>query len=91
MSLADVSPGQNAVIQAVGGQRAFRRRLLELGLLPGTAVTLVRVAPLRDPVELLVRGTSLSIRRAEAACIEVAQLTSAASEPLASGAARGPG
>lgn len=91
MSLADVRPGQSAVIQAVGGQRAFRRRLLELGLLPGTAVTLLRVAPLRDPVELLVRGTSLSIRRAEAACIEVAPLSGVSSEPGASGAARGPG
>lgn len=72
MSLADLRPGESAVIREVGGQRAFRRRLLELGFLPGTTVTLLRVAPLRDPIELLVRGGSLSIRRAEASCIDVA-------------------
>lgn len=63
-----------ARIESIGGERSFRRRLLELGLLPGTEVTLLRVAPLGDPLELSLRGTRLSIRRREAAEITVAPL-----------------
>lgn len=58
-------------VTAVRGPRAFRRRLLELGLLPGTLIRKEKVAPLGDPIELSVRGTRLSIRRAEARGIEV--------------------
>lgn len=63
--------GTDVHIVAVRGPRAFRRRLLELGLLPGTPVRKEKVAPLGDPIELSVRGTRLSIRRAEARGIEV--------------------
>ena len=65
MTLDTAHIGEHLRIQQVSGERAFRRRLLELGLVPGTRVELKRVAPLGDPVELLVRGCSLSIRRAE--------------------------
>ena len=51
--------------------RGVARRLLEMGLLPGTEVRVVRVAPLGDPIELNLRGYALSIRRAEALGIEV--------------------
>jgi ferrous iron transport protein A len=68
--LGDARPGEVMIVEAVRGERAFRRRLLELGLLPGTRVELRRVAPLGDPLELLVRGTALSIRKADAAQIE---------------------
>ncbi|MBI3786397.1 MAG: ferrous iron transport protein A [Deltaproteobacteria bacterium] len=71
MTLAQVPRGQQIRIARVGGSRAFRRRLMELGLVPGTAVEIVGVAPLGDPVELLVRGCSLSIRRREAAEVSV--------------------
>jgi len=50
-----------------------RRRLLELGLVPGTQVTVVGVSPLGDPLELEVRGSRLSIRKKEALAIEVEQ------------------
>lgn len=60
-----------AVIQVVNGERAFRRRLMELGLVPGTPVWVVNVAPLRDPLEIEVRGCRLSIRRAEARMLQV--------------------
>jgi ferrous iron transport protein A len=63
--------GEVVTVQAVGGERSFRRRLMELGLVPGTRVQLVGVAPLGDPIELLVRGASLSIRRAEADAVRV--------------------
>lgn len=56
---------------SVGGERAFRRRLLELGLVPGSEVQVLRVAPLGDPMELTVRGCFLSIRRADAKSVQV--------------------
>ncbi len=70
-TLADVAIGTPADIRAVGGERAFRRRLMELGLLPGTGVEVLRVAPLGDPIQLRVRGGCLSIRRADAQAIVV--------------------
>jgi ferrous iron transport protein A len=71
MLLSDTKPGQVVHVVRIAGQSSFRRRLMELGLVPGTRVELVRVAPLGDPVELLVRGASLSIRKAEASVIAV--------------------
>lgn len=75
MTLGDVAIGQPVAVEHVGGDRAFRRRLMELGLLPGTRVSIVRVAPLGDPIELSVRGCLLSIRREEARRIEVTSLS----------------
>jgi Fe2+ transport system protein FeoA len=71
MTLADARLGELLTISQVSGQGAFRRRLLEMGLLPGTKVTVKSVAPLGDPIELLVRGASLSIRKEEAATVSV--------------------
>ena len=70
-SLGDLSVGQEGTVAAVRGARQFRRRLLELGLVPGTRVRLLNVAPLGDPLELEVRGCRLSIRRSEARAIEL--------------------
>lgn len=77
LTLDHVLPGGIGIVKRVGGERAFRRRLMELGLLPGTEVRVVRVAPLGDPIELKVRGCSLSIRAAEAQGISVEPLESA--------------
>lgn len=74
MTLADLGFEEKARIEAVGGPRAFRRRLLELGLVPGTLVELVRKAPLGDPLELRARGSLLSIRRHEAETVLVSVL-----------------
>jgi len=71
MLLSETQLGQVVQIARITGEGSFRRRLMELGLVPGTRVELLRVAPLGDPVELLVRGASLSIRKAEASSIEV--------------------
>lgn len=71
VTLETLRPGQPATIVAVRGERGFRRRLLELGLLPGVDITVLRIAPLGDPMELSTHGTHLSIRRAEARQIEV--------------------
>jgi Fe2+ transport system protein FeoA len=70
-SLADLPPGQHAEIASIDCERGLSRRLMEMGLLPGTRVRVVRVAPLGDPIELRVRNYSLSVRRAEAAKIAV--------------------
>jgi ferrous iron transport protein A len=74
MNLEQTGLGQVVTVAHVGGERSFRRRLMELGLLPGARVEVVGVAPLGDPIELLVRGSSLSIRRAEAREVSVVAL-----------------
>jgi Fe2+ transport system protein FeoA len=58
-------------VRGVDGARAFRRRLLEMGLVPGTPVRVVTIAPLGDPLQIEVRGGQWSIRRAEAAQIAI--------------------
>ena len=70
-TLALLGVGASGVVRRVSGPRAVTRRLLEMGLVPGTAVTLRRIAPLGDPLELRVRDYALSIRRADAAGIEL--------------------
>ena len=74
MQLSEIPIGQVVQVAHIAGSGSFRRRLMELGLVPGTRVELLRVAPLGDPLELLVRGASLSIRKAEASAIEVEKL-----------------
>lgn len=68
-TLADLRVGQSAEIDRISGQGPLRRRLLELGLLRGTPVRVVRIAPLGDPIQLEVRGGSLSIRHEDARSI----------------------
>ena len=70
-SLADLPLGRSGKVSAVEGARAFRRRLLEMGLVPGTDVRVVTIAPLGDPLRIEVRGGQWSIRKAEAAQILV--------------------
>jgi ferrous iron transport protein A len=72
-ALSDLAPGESSVITGITGDPAIARRLMELGLVPGTPVEVVRRAPLGDPVELRVREIHLSIRRSEASRIRVAQ------------------
>jgi ferrous iron transport protein A len=70
-ALDEFSPGERGVIVRVEGGPATTRRLMELGLVPGTPVEMVRYAPLGDPVEVSVRGLHLSLRRGEASLIHV--------------------
>jgi Fe2+ transport system protein FeoA len=70
-TLDSTALGTAVVIRKVGGSETFRRRLLELGLVPGTLVRVIAVAPLGDPLQLEVRGGQWSIRRREAAEIAV--------------------
>ena len=71
MTLNELSIGESAVIQTVGGEGALRCRLLDMGLTPRTVVTLQKVAPMGDPLELRVRGYELTLRAEDAKKIEV--------------------
>ena len=71
MTLDKLPLGQEAVITAVGGEGALRCRLLDMGLIPKTRVRVEKVAPLGDPLELRVRGYSLSLRKEDAGKIGV--------------------
>ncbi|MEO8843300.1 MAG: FeoA family protein [Kofleriaceae bacterium] len=70
-TLAEIALGRSAKVRSVAGPRAFRRRLLEMGLVPGVEVRVVTIAPLGDPLRIEVRHGQWSIRKAEAAQIEV--------------------
>lgn len=70
-SLDRLAPGESGVIARLDCEPAIARRLMELGLVPGTSVLLIRRAPLGDPLELAARGMHLSLRRSEACLIHV--------------------
>ncbi len=71
MTLDHLKVGSSAIISAVGGNGALRCRLLDMGLIPHTRVTLQKVAPMGDPIEIQVRGYELTLRVEEACKIEV--------------------
>ena len=71
MSLKDLKIGKSGVVTAVGGEKALRRRLLEMGITPHTTVTVKKAAPMGDPIELLLRGYVLSLRLEDAEKITV--------------------
>ncbi|HCP14788.1 MAG TPA: ferrous iron transport protein A [Peptococcaceae bacterium] len=73
-TLDQLKIGSSATIIAVGGEGALRRRLLDMGLTPKTTVLLRKVAPMGDPVELYLRGYSLTIRKDDAAKIEIKEV-----------------
>ena len=65
-TLADMAPGDRAVVVGVHGSNEMRRRLLEMGFVSGTDLRVVRLAPLADPMEVELHGYHLSLRRTEA-------------------------
>ncbi|WP_405229166.1 FeoA family protein [Lentisalinibacter sediminis] len=72
INLKQLSVGDSGRVVGFGeGSKAYRRKLLSLGLTPGTELTVTRYAPMGDPVEIRVRGFSLSLRRDEAASLLV--------------------
>ena len=71
MTLNDLEIGKEAVITAVNGEGALRLRLLDMGLIPGTKVKVIKIAPLGDPIEISLRGYTMTIRKDDAAKIEV--------------------
>ena len=71
MTLNELKSGDSGVITAVGGEGALRCRLLDMGLTPRTLVTLRKVAPMGDPIEIHVRGYELTLRVEDARQITV--------------------
>ncbi len=77
IKLGDLAVGKSGRVAGFDeGSKAYRRKLLAMGLTPGTEFTIARYAPMGDPVQLLVRGFSLSLRKAEAAALRVESIAS---------------
>ena len=71
MLLSEMKEGQTAIIDSIGGNSALRRRILEMGILKGTQIYIEKYAPLKDPLELIIKGCHISLRVEEAARITV--------------------
>lgn len=71
LALAQLPVGSEARVIAVNGTSRVMRRLLEMGVIPGVTVKVIKAAPFGDPIEVRVRGYSLAMRRSEADAIEV--------------------
>jgi Fe2+ transport system protein FeoA len=78
--LTGLAPDDHAIVQEVRGHSALRKRLLDMGVTPGAEIAVVRVAPLGDPVEYMVRGYRLSLRRSEAEQVLIDPLEAAPSQ-----------
>lgn len=70
-TLKDVQPGECATVVRLNGEGALKRRIMDMGITKDVQITVRKVAPLGDPIELTVRGYELSLRKAEAESIEV--------------------
>ena len=80
MTLDELAVGESALLQTVGGEGALRQHFLDMGLIPGEEVTLVRFAPLGDPMEIMVQGYELTLRKDDAQKIEVTNVHQAAAK-----------
>ena len=80
MTLNQLLVGKSAVIRTVGGEGALRQHFLDMGMIPGAEVTVVKLAPMGDPMELQVHGYELTIRMADAAQKTAVTITSATTD-----------
>ena len=83
MTLEHLKPGQSARIVAVGGEGALRQHFLDMGVIPGANVRVMKLAPLGDPMELRIHGYELTLRLADAAKIEISAPADSADTPCA--------
>lgn len=74
MTLKELEIGKSAVIKNVGGEGALRQHFLDMGMIPGAEVTVIKLAPMGDPMELQIHGYELTLRLAEAAQIEIEEI-----------------
>lgn len=74
MTLDQLKPGQSGIVSAVGGEGPLRLRLLDMGIIPGTRVQVQKVAPMGDPIQLLLRGYELTLRLEDAAKIRLQEV-----------------
>ena len=71
MTLKEAVIGTTVTVAKIGGEGALKRRIMDMGITKGVRITVLKVAPLGDPIEVTVRGYELSLRKADAALIEV--------------------
>ncbi len=71
MTLKDLKPGQQGVVTSIGEKGPVRKRIMDMGVTPGAAIKVIKVAPLGDPIEVNIRGYELSLRKSEASQIIV--------------------
>lgn len=71
MTLKEAGIGSTVTVAKIGGEGALKRRIMDMGITKGVRITVRKVAPLGDPIEVTVRGYELSLRKADAALIEV--------------------
>ncbi len=71
MTLTELPIGQNALVSSVDNKNAVTKRLMEMGVVPGVSVEVIKAAPFGDPIEIRVRGYSLAMRRNEADAVRV--------------------
>jgi ferrous iron transport protein A len=76
-TLSDVKVGQKCVVSKLTGEGAIKRRIMDMGVTKNTEVLVHKVAPLGDPIEVTIRGYELSLRKDEARCVEVKDVTKA--------------
>ena len=74
MTLRDLSVGESGRVLSVGGEKVLRRRLLEMGITPNTSVTVKKIAPMGDPIEVLLRGYVLTLRLDDADKITIEEM-----------------
>ena len=74
MTLKDLTPGMSAVIEKVGGEGALRQHFLDMGVIPGEEITLIKFAPMGDPMELMIHGYELTLRIEDAAQIDISDV-----------------
>lgn len=71
MTLGDAKVGTTVVVIKIEGDSAYKRRIMDMGITKGSELFIRKVAPLGDPVEITVRGYELTVRKADAQCVEV--------------------
>lgn len=71
MTLNEAKVGSVVIVKKLHGQGAIKRRLMDMGITKGETITIRKVAPLNDPIEIVVRGYELLLRKADAAMIEI--------------------
>ena len=76
MTLRDLNVGKSGRVLTVSGEKALRRRLLDMGVTPRTVITVKKAAPMGDPVELLLRGYVLTLRLEDAEKITIEEIQS---------------
>ena len=71
MTLKDAQVGSTVKVAMIHGEGAYKRRIMDMGITKGSEIFIRKVAPLGDPVEVTIRGYELSLRKADAECVDV--------------------